>query len=240
MGTHGQNQRISFRTWTSCDGALWASELCDNSSELPLGIGWDTIKADCTIEHREHSWISRGQACDITQKEDSERFNFAKERPVILLVDSTFGDVNGLCGCTDQRIAAGLYCTEPTLAEPEISDLRPMDWVVFGLVSRKEFDLRHSRCPFIGNETEVKIDAVVFTDRELHYGLHHQLGENIHDQKDVHISPRTSLEYLKLVPHSFSAAHWCHWRSPAGHLCRSADGRLALGAAGVCAHYARP
>ena len=180
LGILVENSQVQNRspasTWTACDGALWASELCDNGSELPLGIGWESIKADCEAENGDHSWLVRGQACDATpataEFRQSEQGSIDNDEiPVVLLVDSTFGDVSGLCGCTPQRRGAGLSCTEPAAAPAAASDLRPFDWVVFGLVPRPEFRLRHARCPFVGNETEVTAHAVILTDRELHYAL---------------------------------------------------------------------
>jgi hypothetical protein len=177
---------------------------------------------------------------------------------VVLLVDSTFNDLHGMCGCGMRYFQAHEPLTFPlslisdcgvrghtlwpwkppgqrharshcpcvpvrarhvTLAvssrrhgpgpcvlwdasrEAEGTDLRQFDWVVFGLVDRPEFDLRHVRCPFlsaapnhtrhaaaepkgeagegIGGEAiaddadvrELEIDAIVVTDRELAYDL---------------------------------------------------------------------
>lgn len=73
--------------------------------------------------------------------------------------------------------------------------MRQFDWVVFGLVDRHEFDLRHFRCPFLSAHPDIledsiaahegsegdaggarvgrvlQIDAVIVTDRELMYDL---------------------------------------------------------------------
>ena len=166
------DRRSHASTLTACDGALWASEICDSGSHLPLGVGWNESKGSCPLEDENEIWYSKGQACDAVPTEYASSTFDAEDKPVILLVDSTFGDVYGTCGCTAERRESGSYCTEPTHASTSPSDLRPIDWVVFGLVSRRQFTLRHSRCPFIGNETSVTVHAVVLTDRELHYSLH--------------------------------------------------------------------
>jgi hypothetical protein len=43
------------------------------------------------------------------------------------------------------------------------SDLRPLDWVVLGLESRADFELRHSRCPLPAPPGG--FDVVLITDR---------------------------------------------------------------------------
>ena len=56
--------------------------------------------------------VSKGQACDaVIGAADSRPVGEDKDqnKPVVLLVDSTFGDVHGLCGCTHTS-AAALVC----------------------------------------------------------------------------------------------------------------------------------
>ena len=118
-------------------------------------------------------------------------------RPVVLLVDSTFNDVHGLCGCGMRR-GRGPCVPWDAAREAEGTDLRQFDWVVFGLVDRPDFDLRHFLCPFMaplsdnatmapgdhavdGEQRLLEVDAVVVTDRELMYeqdkrALHLLLG----------------------------------------------------------------
>lgn len=93
-------------------------------------------------------------------------------RPTVLLVDSTFNDLHGVCGCA-MREGDG-SCSEWPGGDEGKGDLRPYDWVVFGLVERSKFSLRHSRCPLLASkdnhqrqEGGLRVDAMVFTDREI-------------------------------------------------------------------------
>ena len=52
------------------------------------------------------------------------------------------------------RHGPGACVTWDPSREAEGTDLRQFDWVVFGLVDRPEFDLRHMRCPFLSGRKE--------------------------------------------------------------------------------------
>ena len=55
----------------------------------------------------------------------------------------------GAAGVCARRHGPGACVSWDATREAQGTDLRQFDWVVFGLVDRPEFDLRHVRCPFL-------------------------------------------------------------------------------------------
>ena len=157
-------------TWTSCDGALWASELCDSGHPMPLGISRHAGRC-CAVDEQPCSFSPSAPLTTTLPSPSPDGQGGAVE--VVLLVDSTFGDVHCLCGCNPQREQDGTFCTDPPApgAWRNDTDLRPFDWVVFGLVKRPGLPLRHLRCPFVGHERRLLVRTAIFTDRELRYAL---------------------------------------------------------------------
>jgi hypothetical protein len=179
--------------FTACDGALWRQQ----------GVG---TKESTTT-------------CVLSSKIQEDR------RHALLLLDATFSDLQGTCECRHWRRQASLTSeNEENLYKKSVvsesTDLRPFDWVVFGLVDRAEFTLHHSRCLLASRHQTTRgrcsehgsraqsgdgegymkpglIDAILITDREITHSL--VVGDLQKRMRAVHCADWNNLNVSKSV-----------------------------------------